>query len=136
MQRPTGVTAIAILFFLSAAYLAGLGAVMLVAPGSVSMMLGSPLLFGLELAGPYMFMLTALVGFVVAWGLLRLNNFARRAATIVAVLGVAMLVPSVSASMVSLSVKGLIWGGLGVMVRVMIAWYLWQRPVMDAFEKS
>jgi multidrug transporter EmrE-like cation transporter len=136
MQRPTGVTAIAILFFLSAAYLAGLGAVMLVAPGSVSMMLGSPLLFGLELAGPYMFLLTALVEFVVAWGLLRLNNFARRAATIVAVLGVAMLVPSVSASMVSLSVKGLIWGGLGVIVRVMIAWYLWQRPVMDVFEKT
>jgi len=62
MQRPVGVTAIAIVFFLSAAYLAGLGAAMLIAPGTLSMRLGAPLLFDLVLAGPYMFLLFAAVG--------------------------------------------------------------------------
>jgi hypothetical protein len=135
MQRPVGVTAIAIVFFLSAAYLAGLGAAMLIAPGMLSMRLGAPLLFDLVLAGPYMFLLFAAVGALIGWGLLLLNNFARRAAAIVAALGVVMLVPSVSGSVITLSVPGLVWGGLGVIVRVIIAWYLWQRPVADAFEK-
>lgn len=135
MQRPVGVTAIAIVFFVSAAYLAGLGTAMLVSPGTVSMHLGAPLLFDLVLAGPYMFLLFAGVGVSIGWGLLRLNNFARRVAAIIAVVGVVMLVPTVSGSVVSLSVKGLVWGGLGVIVRVIIAWYLWQRPVVDAFEE-
>jgi hypothetical protein len=135
MHRPVGVTAIAIVFFLSATYLAGLGAGMLIAPGTLSMRLGAPLLFDLVLAGPYMFVLFAVVGALIGWGLLRLNNFARRAAAIVAALGVVMLVPSVSGSVITLSISGLTWGGLGVIVRVVIAWYLWQRPIADAFEK-
>ena len=78
--RPIGVTAIAMLFFLSATYIAALGGIMLLAPGTVSMMLGAPLLFGLELAGPYMFLLLAAAGALIGWGLFRLSNLARRAA--------------------------------------------------------
>src|SRR2546422_5154481 len=37
MRRPTGVTAIAVVFFLIAAYLGGIGVVVLVSPGTVSM---------------------------------------------------------------------------------------------------
>jgi hypothetical protein len=133
--RPVGVTAIATLFLLSAAYLAGLGAIILAAPGTVSMMLGAPLLFDLTLAGPYMFLVFATVGALIGWGLLRLNNFARRSAAIAAMFGVVLLVPSVSASVITLSVKGLIWGGLAVVIRVIIAWYFWQRPVIEAFEQ-
>jgi len=53
MRRPTGVTAIAVVFFLIAAYLGGIGVVVLVSPGTVSMTRGAPLLHGLELGGPY-----------------------------------------------------------------------------------
>jgi hypothetical protein len=35
---------------------------MLLRPGMISMSAGAPLLFGLELAGPYMFLLMAVVG--------------------------------------------------------------------------
>ena len=38
---------------------------------------GAPLLFGLQLAGPYMFLLTAIVALSVAWGLIRLHNITR-----------------------------------------------------------
>jgi multidrug transporter EmrE-like cation transporter len=132
---PTGVTAIAIAFFVAAVYLGLIGTFMLVLPGAASMALGAPLLGGLELAGPYMFLLTACVGGLMGWGLLRLNNWARRSAIVVGFVGVVMLVPAVSAAAVDLRLS-LVWSGLGIMVRVMIVWYLFQEPVKEAFTKS
>ena len=41
MRRPTGVTAIAVVFFLIAAYLGGIGVVVLVSPGTVSSTFGT-----------------------------------------------------------------------------------------------
>ena len=132
---PSGVVAIAIAFFIAAAYLGSLGVVMLASPGAVSMALGAPLLNGLELAGPYMFLLIAGVGALIGSGLLRLNNWARRAAIVVAFIGVVMLVPSVSAAAVDFRAS-LLWSGLGIIVRVIIVWYLYQEPVAEAFKKN
>ena len=136
MERPRGVTAIALLLFAVAAYLIVIGGTMLFAPGAIGMRAGASILGGLELAGPYMFLLAGAAGVLIGGGLLRLNNWARRAAAILAVLGVVMLVPSVSAAVVTFHTSTLVWGGLGVMLRVMIAWYLYQRPVIDCFEQS
>ncbi len=135
MQRPAGVTIVAVLFFLAAAYLFVLGALMFALPGTVSMTLGAPLLHGLELAGPLMFLLNGAVGALIGWGLLRLNNWARRVATIAAMVGVIMLVPSVSAAAVDFRWP-LLWSGLGIIVRVAVAWYLWQPWVAETFEKK
>jgi multidrug transporter EmrE-like cation transporter len=132
---PTGVASIAIVFLLAAVYLGLVGMVMLSSPGAASMALGAPLLGGLELAGPYMFLLTAGVGALIGWGLLRLNNWARRAAIVVGFIGVVMLVPAVSAAAANFRAS-LPWGGLGIAVRVMIVWYLFQEPVREAFTKS
>jgi multidrug transporter EmrE-like cation transporter len=132
---PTGVASIAIVFLLAAVYLGLVGMVMLSSFGAASMALGAPLLGGLELAGPYMFLLTAGVGALIGWGLLRLNNWARRAAIVVGFIGVVMLVPAVSAAAVDFRAS-LLWGGLGILVRVMIVWYLYQEPVREAFTKS
>ena len=96
------------------------------------MALGAPLLNGLELAGPYIFLLTAGVGALIGWGLLRLNKWARRAAIVVGFVGVVMLVPAVSAAAVDFRAS-LLWGGLGIIVRVMIVWYLYQEPVAERF---
>jgi hypothetical protein len=135
MERPAGITVIAILFFMAAAYLLVPGLIMLLRPGTLSMMLGSPLLGGLELGGPYMFILFGAAGAAVGWGLWRLNNWARRAAVVLAVAGVALLVPSVSSAVVDFRVTTLAWGGLGVIVRVIVAWYLYQAPVVEAFTR-
>jgi hypothetical protein len=135
LERPAGVTAIAILFFVCAGYLLILGLLMLFGPGSVSMSFGAPLLGGLELAGPYMFLLTGAICALIGFGLLRLNNWARRAAILVALIGVVMLVPTVSSAVIGFQFKSLIFGGLGVMLRVMVVWYLFQEPVKDQFEK-
>jgi hypothetical protein len=135
MERPRGVTICATLFFLAAGYVALLGLIMLFAPGTVSMAAGAPLLHGLELAGPYMFLLIGALGTVIGWGLLRLNNWARRAALIVALVGIVMLIPSVSSAAVSLHSPALVWGGLGIAVRAGVTWYLFQTPVAEPFSR-
>jgi hypothetical protein len=107
---------------------------MLLRPGTVAMSVGAPLLFGLELSGPYMFLLTAGVGGGVAWGLVELNNIVRHAAVLIAIAGIVMLVPSVSAAAVMVQPKALAFGGLGIIVRVMVAWYLSRGEVADQFK--
>jgi hypothetical protein len=132
---PTGVIVVAIVFFLAAAYLGFISLVMLASPGAVSMTLGAPLLGGLELAGPYMFLLMAAVGALIGWGLLRLNNWARRAAIVAGFIGVVMLIPGVSAAAVDFRAS-LLWAALGIIVRVMMVWYLYQSPVAERFSPS
>jgi len=108
---------------------------MLARPGSVSMSVGAPLLFGLELSGPYMFLLTAQVGCGVAWGLIELNNIVRHAAILIAVAGIVMLVPSVSTATIMVQPKALAFGGLGIIVRVIVAQHLSRRDVAEAFRR-
>ncbi len=134
MQPPAGITAIAVLFFLVAGYLCVLGFVMLVSPGTVPMMWGAPLLGGLEVAGPYMFLLMGGVAALIGRGLFRVNNWARRAAIVVGFIGIVMLVPSVSAT--ADFRWSLVWGGLGIIVRAAVVWYLWQTPVAEQFSRS
>ena len=136
IRRPSGVTAIGILFLLSAAYLFVLGALMILQPGSVSMARGAPLLFGLELAGPYMFVLMAAVGALIGSGLLNLSNLARWAAILIALAGIVMLMPTVSADVVTVQWDHLFFSGLAVIVRVLIVWCLFQHPVIEAFQKT
>jgi hypothetical protein len=124
-RRPLGVTVVALLFFSASAYLVILGLVRLANPYAIPLSLGAPLLHGLELSGPYMFLLVGTVGAVVGFGLLRLNNLARRAAAMIAIAGIVMLVPKVSADTGDFSPRFFLAGSM-IMVRAMIAWYLWQ----------
>ena len=94
----------------------------------------APLLFGLELAGPYMFLLVAIAAGAIAWGLIRLNNIMRHAAVLAACTGIVMLIPSVSGAVVAVRLKGLVMGGLGIIIRVIVAWYLSQGHIADMFK--
>ena len=134
MPLPAGIRTIAGVFFLVGAYLVSVGLLMLISPGRVGMAAGAPLLGGLEVAGPYMFLLMGVMAAGIAWGLLRLNNWARRAAAILALLGVVMLVPSVSGAVIGAQLGALAWGGLGIIVRVVIAWYLYKSGTAEAFQ--
>jgi len=132
VDRPLGVTAIALLFFLAALYLAVLGGVRLVSPDAISLSLGAPLLHGLEISGPYMFLLAAGVAATVGFGLLRLRNLARRAAIVLMTAGIVLLIPKFSADAAELSLR-LLTAGLAVVIRVAIAWYLWQSSTAEKF---
>ena len=132
MPRPLGVITIAIAFALASAYLAALAVTMLFAPGAVPLSLGAPLLHGLELAGPYMFLLTAAVAAVVATGLFRLNHLARRAAIAICFAGMVMLIPKVSADAADFGPRFFTAGAM-LVLRMMIVWYLWQYWTAEKF---
>lgn len=100
------------------------------------MTVGAPLLFGLELAGPYMFLLMAAVAAAIAWGLLRRINLARHAAVLAAIAGIVMLVPPVSGAVVMVQAKSLAINGLAVIIRVVVAWYLSQGHVVEEFRRG
>lgn len=109
---------------------------MLFRPGVISMRAGADLLGGLELAGPYMFLLTGAIGGAIGLGLTRLSNWARRIAILAAIAGLVLLIPAVSSSVAGFQIKALAWGGLGVIVRVIIVWYLYQVDIRETFEKA
>ena len=113
-------------------YLVALGVVRLAFPDTVSLSLGAPLLHGLELAGPYAFLLAAGVAAVIGFGLFRLNNLARRAAIVICAAGMFMLIPKVSAATTDLSPRFFLAGAMFV-ARMMIVWYLWQRWTAERF---
>ncbi len=132
MQRPAGVVAIAVLFFLASAYLTTLAIIWLLNPDAFPLSLAAPLMHGLELAGPYMFLICAAAGVIVGIGLLRLSNYARRAAILIAVAGIVMLIPQMSAAAVDISAE-LFIVAIQVIVRVVIVWYLWQNWTAKEF---
>ncbi|HWZ75680.1 MAG TPA: hypothetical protein VNX87_04035 [Candidatus Sulfotelmatobacter sp.] len=131
MQRPKGLTAIASLFALIAAYLWGIGAIKLASPSAISLMAGRHFLYGLELAGPYMMLLGGSVYALLAWGLFRLQNWARWTAMLLIVISTASLIPKISMAELGIPI---LWYGLQIALRVAIGWYLAQAPaVIDVF---
>ena len=134
MQRPAGVTAIAALFGLAAIYLWTIGMVKLLAPNAISLMSGASLMYGLELAGPYMALLVGTGWALVGWGLFRLHNWARWTAMLVMTIGIAWLVPKISMAEVGVPI---LWSGLQIALRAAAAWYLAQAPaVIDSFARK
>lgn len=133
---PQGVRAIAVLFALGGLYLSAAGLLILLRTGLISMTVGAPLLFGLELAGPYMFLLVAAVSGVIAWGLIRRINLIRHAAVLAAIAGIVMLVPPVSGAVAAVQPKSLALNGFAIIVRVIVAWYLSQGHVADQFKRK
>lgn len=131
-ERPRGVTFIAVVFFSASAYLLALGGIRLADPDAISLSLGAPLLHGLELAGPYAFLLAAAVAGLVAFGLLRLNNLARRAAIFIALAGIVMLIPKVSAAGDDITLNFFLAGSM-IVIRTIVVWYLWQSRTAERF---
>ncbi len=117
---------------MASAYLLILGLIKLINPEAIPLSLGAPLLHGLEIYGPYMFLLTGGCGLVVAYGLFRLKNLARRAAIVIVLAGMVLLIPKVSADTAEFSVDFFVAGSM-IVVRIMIAWYLWQGWTAEKF---
>lgn len=132
-SRLSGVVVIAAVFWLAGTYLCVLGFVMLVWPGAISMALGAPLLNGLELAGPYMFLLIGSLAGLIGWGLWRRNNWARRIAIFAALAGLAMALPALSVAVMNFRIGSFLLPGFDVLVRMLIVWYLYQAPVTEWF---
>ena len=118
---------------MASTYLLILGLIKLINPEAIPLSLGAPLLHGLEIDGPYMFLLAGGFGLIVAYGLLKLKNLARRAAIVICVTGMVLLVPKVSADTAEFSPDFFLAGSM-IVVRIMIAWYLWQGWTAEKFK--
>ncbi len=127
------VAAVAVVFAACGLYLGGAGVLLLVSPGAIPLAYAASLLSGLETLGPYMFLIAAVTAGLIAWGMTRRSNLARRAAIVIAVGGIAAMVPSVSAAVMMVQPRALVLGGLGVIVRVIFAWSLMRSEVAQEF---
>jgi hypothetical protein len=136
MERPASVTVIAALFLLVAGYLAAIGIVELVAPGTLSTALVPGITYGRELSGSQAALSVGAGWALVGWGLFRLRNWARWCAIVLMVVGVAGSVPAVSAAARDLTWRFFFYG-FQIMVRIVIAWLLAASPeVIEAFSRK
>ena len=136
MERPASVTVIAALFFLVGGYLAAIGIIEFVVPGSLSMALGAGITYGRELSGPQTALSVGAGWALVGWGLSRLRNWARWCAILIMVIGIAGSVPAVSAAARDLTWRFWFFGAQ-IMVRVVIAWYMFASPeLVEAFVRK
>jgi len=136
MERPVGLSAIAGAFFLVAGYLCVVGVIEFTAPGTISPAMRAPFMYGRELAGPQSAILVGAGWAMVGWGLRRVQNWARWAAVVLMVLGIAAGVPAVSAASIDPGWR-LVWYGGQMMAKVVAVWYLVFAPdAREAFRAA
>jgi hypothetical protein len=134
-ERPAGITAIVWLCVVLA--LTSLVFAVLIFAGQLPLSSGAFLLGnGLEQSGPLAFVIYAALLLVVALGLLRRRNLARRAAILLAVAGIALAVPAISSAVVDSRLFAIAREGAQIILRVLIVFYLTQEPVRSWFESA
>jgi hypothetical protein len=133
--RPAGVTAIVALCIVAA--LTSLAFALLIATGRIPLSSGGFLVGGgLEQLGPVAFLLYAALLLLLAIALCRRLRFARRATALAAILGIALAVPAISSAVVDSRLFAIAREGLQIIVRVMIVFYLSQKPVKEWFAQG
>jgi len=137
MERPSGVTVIAVLDFLGAGGCL-IGALAFGALTSVVTARGSnsPLgrLAGLGGAiGIALFFLSALFAIVIGVGLLKLRNWARVLSVVFAVLGIVLILAGLVLTFAHLSAISVVSDMLFLALDCWIAWYLMRSNVREAF---
>ncbi len=131
-DRPAGIRAIIV--FCAALAIISLAYARLTFAGRVPLSAGAWLLGGgLEQLGPVAFLIYAAVLLVLSLALARRWSWARRAAILVAVGGIALIVPAVSSAVVDFRFFTIVREALQIIVRVMVVFYLSQEPVKDWF---
>ena len=150
MTRPAGVTAIAVLYIIGSCLMV-LGALVLIVGGSLaggalgSMMGGSQSTSGTGAAGGVavglflgavggviMLILAAAHG-VLAWGMLKLKEWARIVSIVLAVLGLVLAVPALLSGVMRGSPVALVFTLIRVAIAGWILWYLVQPYVKASF---
>src|SRR5215472_3623435 len=146
MNRPVGVTVIAVLEFLGAAFclLLGLGALLgggflaaimsqSGAPGGAA---GAGVLGALGAALGVVMLVFAALYILVAWGMLKLKGWARIVTMIFAGLGILGALLGLATTFAHFAVIGLFWLIVRLAIAGWILWYLLQPNVSAAFQSG
>lgn len=86
--------------------------------------------------GPVVFAIAGIAHAVVGAGLLRVKNWARRAAVVIAAAGLYFLIAPVSSAVADLRLGAIAYNGAQIMVRVAVMWYLMQEHVTTCFSPT
>jgi hypothetical protein len=145
MNRPTGVTVLAVLQFIGAACFV-IGALLLMVGGTfVAAMLGNAARGGGGTAmagmgaligvvgGVFCLMFAALHG-VVGWGMWNLKNWARMVTLVLAGIGALLQVMGMMGSLLHFHIGLMLWHVIWLGVDAVIIWYLLTPEVKAAFE--
>jgi|SRR5215472_3171143 len=131
-DRPAGVSGIATLCVLLG--LASFGFAGLLLMGRVPLSAGAALIGGgFEQLGPVAFVLNATILLLLALGLARGRNWARRVTLLLAIAGIASVVPAISSAVVDARPFAIAREGAQIIVRVIVVFYLTQEPVKEWF---
>ena len=133
-STPRGVIAVAVVFFALAGYLVVTAA--LIALGIVAFTAGAWLLGGLETMGPLIHIIAAIIAAIIGWGLLRLKNWARHLATIVAGVVFVLSIPIISGAVAYSQIPAIAREGLKVIVCVVLFRYLNTGQTATAFTRA
>jgi hypothetical protein len=128
MHRPTGVTIIAAICFLNAAYIGTVG--VLSGHGAIPVYFGAELSRQLLIGWPYLPLAFGMAWALVGWGLLRLHNWARWTLMLTASWGLAI---GLSRAIVYRVHSGRTL--LQMAVSAALVWYLFRMPIADQFRK-
>ena len=132
-MRPAPIAALSILSAAAALYLAAIAATMFFNWDMFSFRAGALLLAGFETAGPFAFVLGALLYGVLAFGLWTLRNWARHAAIGFAALQVVLALPRISEDTISFSFLHLAVTGFPILAAAALVFYLAKPSTVAAF---
>ncbi len=132
MERPGGVTAIALYYLLVGAYAFLFGVLKVITSGTFTLTPHAPLWNELEFYGVYYALACGALWAAIGWGLLKLKKWARWAGMLGMVPAMFLLVAPISMAKIGLR---LLWYGLLIALHAAAGFYLAQAPTaMDAFE--
>ncbi len=146
MDRPTGVTILAVLDFLGAALFLLLAAVFVLGfsllgsvagqSGDAGGEAGMAVLMGLGAAAGVIFFVIALISLVVGIGLWKLKNWARILTIVFSVLGVLSNLAGTAIPLLTGDPVSAVSSVIGLGVNGLILWYMFQPHVREAFGAS
>ena len=144
MDRPTGVTVLAVLNFLGAGLYALLAVLFFLigaggaASGMMSEMGGgaAAFLLGLGAAVGVILLIFAAIGLAIGIGIWKLRNWARIVTIVLVGLSLLLGVIGLLGSLISFELGSLIFQAIFVALYAWIIWYLFQPHVKDAFGVS
>ncbi len=134
MERPVGVTVIAVLNFLGAFFLIIAALFFVVGFGAMGMASqrsgGMLALAGVGAFGAVFMFAFAVIAIVIGYGLIKLQHWARIVTIVLAALGILLALPSLFGGLHSIGMFSLL---IRVGINALILWYMLQANVKQAF---
>jgi len=135
-MRPAPITILSILAAAAAVYLTAVAATMFLNWDVFSFTAGASLLGGFETAGPFAFLIGAVIYACAAYGLWTLRIWARYIAIACAALQAVRALPKVSENAIGFGIPRMIFTGLPMVVGAALVFYLAKPSTVTLFQKK